>query len=142
MIPKASQRGGGQQLATHLLNDFDNDRVELAELRGSLAPDLHGAFDEWRAAASATNCRKYLYSMSVNPDPEQGPLTRDQYRDFLDRAEKKLGLDGLPRALVFHVKHGREHCHAVWSRIDGERMRAVQLSHDRAKLREVVRAFA
>lgn len=142
MIPKASQRAGGQQLATHLLNEFDNDRVQIAEVRGAMAHDLHGAFAEWRAQSGATKCQKYLYSLSVNPDPEQGPLTRDQYLEFIDRAEKKLGLDGQPRAVVFHVKHGREHCHAVWSRIDLDHMRAVQLSHDRPKLQAVVRDFA
>jgi hypothetical protein len=142
MIPKASQRGGGQQLATHLLNEFDNDRVEIAEVRGTIAKDLHGAFAEWGAVATGTNCRKYLYSLSVNPDPEQGPLTRDQYRDFVDRTEKKLGLTGQPRALIFHVKHGREHCHAVWSRIDVQTMKAVQLSHDRHSLRSAVIEFA
>lgn len=142
MIPKGSQRAGGRQLATHLLNEFDNDRVEVAEVRGAIAPDLHGAFAEWSATAKGTRCRKYLYSLSVNPDPEQGPLTRAQYRDFIDRAEQELGLTGQPRALVFHVKHGREHCHAVWSRIDTTKMRAVQISHDRYKLRSVVMEFA
>lgn len=142
MIPKGSQRAGGQQLATHLLNEFDNDRVEVAEVRGAIAHDLHGAFAEWSATAKGTRCRKYLYSLSVNPDPEQGPLTHAQYREFMDRAEEELGLAGQPRALVFHVKQGREHCHAVWSRIDTTRMRAVQISHDRYKLRSVVMDFA
>lgn len=47
--------------------------------------------------------------------------------------ENKLGLSGQPRAVVFHVKKGREHCHVVWSRIDLDKMRAVQLSNDRQK---------
>src|SRR5262245_38319007 len=106
MIPKASQRGGGQQLATHLLNQFDHDRVELADLRGAIAPDLHGAFAEWRAASKATRCRKYLYSLSLNPDPQQGGLTRELYLEFIARAEKALGLEDQARAIVFHVKHG------------------------------------
>ena len=53
-----------------------------------------------------------------------------------------LGLSGQPRAVVFHVKHGREHCHVVWSRIDTEKMKAVQLSHDRQKLRAVAQEYA
>jgi hypothetical protein len=142
MIAKGSQRGGGQQLATHLSNAFDNERVEVAEVRGAIASDLHGAFAEWRAAAKGTKCRKYLYSLSINPDPEQGPLTRNQYFDFMARVEKELGLTDQPRAVVFHVKEGREHCHVVWSRIDLQRMRAVHISHDRQKLRSVSRGFA
>jgi hypothetical protein len=142
MIPKASQRGGGQQLATHLLNEFDNDRVEVAHVRGAIARDLHGAFAEWRAISRATQCRKYLYSLSLNPDPKQGPLSRAQYLDFIDRAEKRLGLGDQPRAVVFHVKYGREHCHVVWSRINESSMKAVQLSHDHQNLRTVAREFA
>ena len=46
MIPKASQRAGGQDLATHLLNALDNEYVEVAEVSGAVASDLHGAFAE------------------------------------------------------------------------------------------------
>lgn len=142
MIPKASQRGGGQQLATHLLNAIDNERVEILDVRGAIANDLHGAFAEWEAAASATKCRKYLYSLSINPDPQQRRLSREEIADFIARAEKALGLADQPRALVCHVKDGREHFHVAWSRIDTGKMRAVQLSHDRQKLRAAVREFA
>jgi hypothetical protein len=86
MIPKASQRGEGQDLATHLQNAFDNEYVEIADLRGAVARDLHGAFAEWEVCAHAmTGCRNYLYSLSVNPDPAQGQLTRAQYLDYVDR---------------------------------------------------------
>ena len=88
MIPKGNQRSGGQQLATHLLNAYDNDRVEVAEVRGAIAQDLHGAFAEWYAEAKATNCVKYLYSLSVNPDHRQGPYTREHYYDFIRRTEE------------------------------------------------------
>ena len=119
MIPKASQRAGGQDLGTHLLNAHDNEYVEVAEVRGAIAQDLHGAFAEWEVQAHAlTKCRNYLYSLSLNPDHAQGELTRAQYADFIERAEKRLGLEGQPRAIVFHIKEGREHCHVVWSRID------------------------
>jgi MobA/VirD2-like, nuclease domain len=142
MIPKGNQRAGGQQLATHLLNAYDNDSVEIAEVRGAIAQDLHGAFAEWYAEAKATKCRKYLYSLSVNPDHSQGPYTREHYYDFIRRTEERLGLSGQPRALVFHVKHGREHCHVVWSRIDTEKGKAVQISHDHQKLRNVAQQYA
>ena len=142
MIPKGNQRAGGQQLATHLLNAYDNDSVEVADVRGAIAQDLHGAFAEWYAEAKATKCSKFLYSLSINPDHTQGPYNREHYYDFIRRTEDMLGLSGQPRAVVFHVKHGREHCHVVWSRIDTEKMKAVQLSHDRQKLRAVAQEFA
>jgi hypothetical protein len=143
MIPKASQRGGGTDLATHLLNAFDNEYVEVAEVSGAIASDLHGAFAEWEAvAAGLTKCRNYLYSLSVNPDLGQGQLTREQYLDYADRVEKKLGLEGQPRAVVFHIKDGREHCHAVWSRIDYRTEKAIHLAFDHEKLMMVTREFA
>ena len=92
MIPKGNQRAGGQQLATHLLNAYDNDSVEVAEVRGAIAQDLHGAFAEWYAEAKATKCSKYLYSLSINPDHRQGPFNREHYYDFIRRTEKRLGL--------------------------------------------------
>lgn len=143
MIPKASQRAGGQNLATHLQNAYDNEIVEIAHLRGAVAADLHGAFKEWEVQADTlTRCRKYLYRVSVNPDPLQEPLTRDQYMDYIGRTEEALGLAGQPRAVVFHTKYGREHCHVVWSRIDPEKQKAVHLAFDHDKLMRVTRSFA
>jgi hypothetical protein len=143
MIPKASQRGLGQDLATHLQNAYDNEYVEIVEVRGAVSHDLHGAFAEWEACAHAmTGCRNYLYSLSVNPDPAQAALTRTQYRDYIDRVEGKLGLSRQPRAVVFHIKDGREHCHVVWSRIDTEHGKAVHQPFDRQKLMMVTRQFA
>lgn len=112
MISLASERGLGQDLATHLLNADQNEYVEVAFVRGAVADDLHGAFSEWEVQArSLTKCKNYLYSVSINPDPAQGPITRDQYLDYIGRVEKKLGLEGQPCAAVFHIKHDREHCH-------------------------------
>lgn len=143
MIPFGSQRASGQDLATHLMNAQDNEHLELAHVRGAIARDLHGAFAEWEAQARAlTHCRKYLYSLSVNPNPRQGNLTREQYLDYIARVEERLGLNGQPRAIVFHEKHGRKHCHVVWSRIDAANKRAVQISFDREKLMAVTREFA
>jgi hypothetical protein len=143
VIPFASQRGGGQDLATHLQNACDNESVEVAQIRGAIADDLHGAFKEWQAQAETlTHCRKYLYSLSINPDPRQGPLTRDQYMDYIARTEEMLGLTGQPRAVVFHNKYGREHCHVVWSRIDASQQKAVHLAFDHEKLMRVTRSFA
>jgi hypothetical protein len=147
MILKGNQRGGGQQLAAHLQNSFDNERVEIAEVRGTVAQDLSGAFAEWAAEARGTKCTKFLYSLSLNPYQPNGRLTREQYLDLLERTERSLKLVGQPRAVVFHEKRDkdgvlREHCHAVWSRIDTDKMRAVQMGHDRLKLRTVAQEFA
>ena len=145
MILKGNQRGSGQKLATQLLNADNNQRIDILEVRGAIADDLHGAFEEWYAESFATKCLKYLYSLSINPDPAQRALTRAQYFDLIERVGDKLGLSAQPRAVVFHVHNdGREHCHVVWSRIDmsHEKIKAVQISHDRFKLQAVAREFA
>ena len=144
MIPFASSRGHGQDLATHLQKEFDNEYIEVAEISGAIADDLHGAFAEWEAQASAlTRCENYLYSLSINPDQKtNGPLTRAQYDDYIARVEQSLGLAGQPRAVVFHIKNEREHCHVVWSRIDVVQEKAVHLAYDRDKLMMVTREFA
>jgi hypothetical protein len=139
MILKGNIRAHGAELATHLMNARDNDAVELADMRGFVADELRGAFAEAEAIASATNCTKYLYSLSINPTEA---LTREQYETAIDKVEAALGLDGQPRAVVFHVKHGREHCHVAWSRIDDETMKARHMAFDRQKLREVARELA
>ncbi len=77
MILKGNQRGGGQQLAAHLQNSFDNERVEIADVRGSVAQDLSGAFAEWAAEARGTQCKKFLYSLSLNPyQPQRASYPR------------------------------------------------------------------
>lgn len=136
MILKGSQRSGGADLALHLMNEFDNERVELAAVRGAVADDLYGAFAEYDAIAAGTRCEKHLYSLSINP-PQ--PLERAQYSAAIDRIEAGLGLQGQPRAVVFHIKNGREHCHVVWSRIDIGSLKAIHISHDRMKLRALAR---
>lgn len=148
MIPFGSQRAYGQDLATHLLNAHDNERLEVAQVRGAVARDLHGAFAEWEAQAHArTRCTNYLYSLSINPDQRQGRLTREQYLDYIERTEQRLGLAGQPRAVVFHVKEDRqgiprEHCHVIWSRIDVEQGKARHVAFDHEKLMTVTREFA
>ena len=67
MILKASERGGGKQLALHLLNTSDNEHVELHEIRGFVSGDLLGAMQEAHAVSKGTRCQKFLFSVSLNP---------------------------------------------------------------------------
>ena len=136
MILVGSQRGGGRALAAHLMNDQDNDHVALDELRGFMAEDLKGALDETRAVSKGTRCRQYMFSLSINP-PKEAEVTRETLRAAADRAEGALGLDEQPRAIVFHEKQGRLHAHVVWSRIDPEQMKAINLPFFKTRLREL-----
>lgn len=58
---------------------------------------------------------------------------------IIERIEGKLGLEGQPRAIVFHEKEGRRHAHCVWSRIDAETMTARQMSFFKQRLMGVSR---
>jgi hypothetical protein len=138
MILKAKERGDGAQLAQYLLTVGENDHVELHEVRGFISDDLAGAFQEADAVALGTRCQKHLFSMSFNP-PADGHPTIEDFEQAIDRVERKLGLEGQPRAIVFHEKDGRRHAHAVWSRIDSDRMRAINLPFYKERLREVSR---
>ena len=138
MILKASQRGGGQDLAQHLTRLDDNEHVELAELRGFAADDLRGAFKEAEAISRGTKCRQYLFSLSLSP-PAQANVPEEVFRSTIDGIEFRLGLEGQPRAIVFHEKEGRRHAHCVWSRIDAETMTARTLPFFKNKLMAVSR---
>lgn len=137
MILNGNQRGGAKDLAVHLLKP-ENDHVQVHELRGFVSDDLLGAFTESYAISQGTHCKQFLYSLSLNP-PEGARVSTEAFEKAADKVEKRLGLDGQPRAIVFHEKNGRRHAHVVWSRIDPQEMKAVQLSHSKRKLREVSR---
>jgi hypothetical protein len=134
VILKGNQRANGADLAIHLMNGFDNELVEIAQVRGAVASDLAGAFAEFEAIARGTRARDYLYSLSISPP---STLTRAQYFEAVDAIEQRLGLSGQPRAIVFHIKDGREHCHVVWSRIDANAMKAVPMNHDHRRLMDM-----
>lgn len=138
MILKAKERGDAAQLAHYLLDQRDNDHVELHEVRGFVSDDLIDAFGEAHAIAQGTRCDNYMFSMSFNP-PEGENVTVEAFEEAIDQVEEKLGLQGQPRAVVFHEKDGRRHAHAVWTRIDANRMRSINMNHYKAKLRDVSR---
>lgn len=136
MILKGSQRSGGLKLAAHLMNACDNDHVEVHELRGFTADDLHGAFQEADAIAKGTKCQQYLFSLSLSP-PETEKVSIADFVAAIAQAEDRLGLTGQSRAIVFHEKEGRRHAHVVWSRIDIDQMKAINLPFYKTRLNEV-----
>lgn len=142
MILVGNQRGGARDLAKHLMKQ-ENEAVHVAELRGFVADELDGAFQESYAISRATKCKQFLFSLSLNP-PKGVEVDDDTFFQAIDQAEGKLGLSGQPRAVVFHEKYGddgnlRRHAHAVWSRIDASEMKAVQFSHSKRKMQDISR---
>lgn len=138
MILKASQRGGARQLAIHLQRMDENDHIELHEVRGFVADNLHGAFSEAYAVSKGTKCQQFLFSLSLSP-PQTANVPVADFEKAIDEIEAKVGLAGQPRAVVFHEKQGRRHAHCVWSRIDADTMKAINLPHFKLKLRDASR---
>jgi len=133
LIIQASKRGGGANLSRHLLS-AENEHVTVADLRGFVATDLPGAMKEAYAMSLGTRCRKYLFSVSLNP-PEA--IRTEAFESAVDKMEERLGLSQLPRAVVYHEKEGRRHCHVVYCRIQAETLTAKDLPHFKLKLREL-----
>ncbi|MGH1542179.1 MAG: relaxase/mobilization nuclease domain-containing protein [Arenicella sp.] len=137
MILKGNQRGGGRDLALHLLKD-ENEHVEVHEIRGFMSDDFVSALKEVHLTSKATRAKKYLYSLSVNPPANENVSTED-FLKAIAKAEKELGLTDQARAVVFHEKNGRRHAHVVWSRIDTRQMKAINIYKDWPKLQELSR---
>lgn len=137
MILVGNQRGGAKDLALHLLKQ-ENEHVEVHEVRGFASNNLMAALNEAHAISRATRCKQFLFSLSLNPPKDENVAT-ETFEQTIDRVEEKLGLNDQPRAIVFHEKNGRRHCHAVWSRIKIDEMKAVQLSFPKKKLMELSR---
>jgi len=116
MILKASERGHARALSLHLANVDENEHVDIHEIRGLASSNLHTALQEVDAASKGTQCKKPFFHVQLSP-PAEADITLEQYQRAVEAVEKKMGLVGHPRAIVFHEKNGRRHAHAVWSRL-------------------------
>lgn len=136
MIIKGTQRGSPAQLAKHLLKIEDNEHIEIHEIKGFSTENLFKAFQEVEVLSSGTQCKQFLFSVSLNP-PQNETAPIEYFEDAIKQIEKKMSLVDQPRAVVFHEKEGRRHAHCVWSRIDVEEMKAVNLPHYKQKLNDI-----
>jgi len=138
MILKGNSRANGRNLALHLLNVEDNEHSVVHQLSGFMSDDLIGVFGEIEAISQGTKCRQYLFSLSLSPS-QTANVSVAEFEEAIAKIEKRLGLVGQPRAIVFHEKKGRRHAHCVWSRIDVANMKAINLSHYKRKLTNISR---
>ncbi len=138
MIIKGKSRSGPSALAAHLGNAETNERVTVLEIRGTVSQDLRGALIEMDAYAAGTRCEKPLYHAAISPEPPHR-LTDRQRAIAVNTLEVDLELQGHARVVVLHEKHGREHIHVVWTRIDLDNMRSVSDSHNYRKHEEAAR---
>lgn len=136
MILEGNQRGGARKLARHLLNTQENDHVEVHEISGFLCDTVMGAFDEIYAVSRGTRCKQFLFSVSLNP-PHNVDAPPEYFERAIAKIEEKNCLTGQPRVIIFHEKQGRRHAHCVWSRIDADKMKAINLPHYKRKLNSI-----
>ena len=129
MIINGGPRAGGRSIARHLSRTDTNEVAQLVQITGTAANDLDGALREMEAVAAGTRCKYPLYHANIDP-PAGAQLTPEQWRRSVDVLGEKLGLGDQPRAVVRHIKNGREHVHVVWSRIDADNMRAISDSNN------------
>ncbi|MEL6824761.1 MAG: relaxase [Pseudomonadota bacterium] len=122
------------------MRDDENDHVQVHEVRGFISDDVFEAFQEAEALSKGTKCSKFLFSLSLSP-PKDANVSTDEFEKAINKAEQALGLNGQPRAIVFHEKgdHRDRHAHVVWSRIDSDEMKAIDLPFNRMKMRDVSR---
>jgi hypothetical protein len=123
MIIKGGSRTNGKQLGRYLTAKGENENVRVFDVRGASTQDAAKAVLEFSLASELTKRgRNGLYSASISPAVgEDSSMTLDDWLKSADVLEKKLGLTGQPRAVVFHEKIGedgkrRQHLHCVWQR--------------------------
>jgi len=120
------------------MNADDNEHVHIHEMRGFMADDLGGALHEAYGISRGTRCKKFLYSLSLNP-PSDENVPVSVFEAAIERIEQKLGFAGQPRAIIFHEKKGRRHAHVVWSRINAATMTAIDPYQDKLCLNAIGR---
>jgi len=144
MVIKGNSRSNGAFWSKHLMNDKDNERVAVVEMKGLYAEDVKEALREMRLVAAGTNAQKPYYIVSMNPREDER-LTPEQWETAVDILEHNLKLDGHARFQVEHEKQGRTHRHIVWSRVDVDSMTVVPTTgnyeaHDKTRF-ELEQAF-
>jgi hypothetical protein len=129
MVIKGGARSGPGELALHLLRADTNETVTVRELRHVMATDLTAALHEMEAMGLSSRSERRLYHANIDWRCDEH-MTDAQKASAVERLAAELGLSGQPRAVVEHVKHGREHLHVVWLRIDTETGKAISDSHN------------
>lgn len=136
MLIKGNQRGHGGELAKHLQNTNDNEHIEIHAIKGFAADTIEEAFQEAESISLSTKCTQYLFSVSLSP-PQDADVPVHVFEDAIERVAQNLGLENQPHVIVFHEKNARRHCHVVFSRIDAEQMKAINLPFYKNKLMEI-----
>jgi hypothetical protein len=114
----------------------ENVEVKVLELPDS-ARSVEEAVRDMERMGKATRGEKTLYHAQINPNPGEA-MWKGGWIRSADILAEKLGMEGQPRVIVFHLKEGylegaREHAHVVFQRTDVEKGRLISDSHNYRK---------
>ncbi|MCC8987250.1 MAG: hypothetical protein LM523_06040 [Candidatus Contendobacter sp.] len=141
MIIGANKRGNGGQLAAYLLNQEKNERAELLEMRGFAdTGNLKNALNCIELEAMQTKGEKPFYHCWLRLD-EGETLTAAQWQQSFEAVERRLHLGDQARVVVEHQLQGEKHYHVVWSLVDRERGRMIEIPFDGMRRAEVARTL-
>jgi hypothetical protein len=144
MIAKGNLHGQGGKLARYLMTSELGEDVEFVEARGldGFGADPVAAFEALQdIARHHMQAKKPFFHSQTRIAPGE-ELTREQWMEVADREEKRLGFEGQPRIITFHIhENGERHMHIGWSRIDLEEMRAIDPGLFKNHLNQIARDF-
>jgi hypothetical protein len=143
MIAKGKIRGEGAKLARYLMTGHPGEHAQLVEARGleRFGADPVTAFDrleQW--AGENSQCRKAFFHGHVRIASNER-LSDAQWKETVNRMEKRLGFEGQPRIVSFHINSetGEKHLHVGWFRVDLETQRAIDPGLYKNKLGQLSR---
>ena len=108
----------GDTLASYLMMG-KNDNAELWELQSG-RDDLAKAIGDWAALVNGTNAEKPIYHAWLRPSDTDPVISREEWDKIFIIFEKAMGLEGQPRAVIFHSGKGKGeqgHIHLAYLRI-------------------------
>ena len=130
---------GANRLAHHLTKD-ENEIVEVLEISGVSNDNLREAFRDMEAVGAMTQTQSGRVLYHANIDPRKNEILTDkEYLMAADLLMQRLGFEGQPRAIVKHVKEGRQHAHLVVQLTDVEKGKLLSISNNFYKHKEVSR---
>ena len=115
------------------------DRVGFTELRNMASRDVREAAREMQITSEqSTRCQKPVYHVSISFARKDAP-TEFQQREAIERMLKDLDLDTHQAMIVSHRDTAHPHVHVMVNRVHPETGKAWSTSHDRRRIRGVLR---
>jgi hypothetical protein len=144
VIAKGNLHADGGNLARYLMMAGPGETVEFVEALGigNFGRDPVEAFEMLQLIAEQNTRSTKPFFHAQNRLPANEELTREQWMQIADREEKRLGFEGQPRIVTFHIyDNGEQHMHVGWCRLDLEEMRVIDPGLYKNHLKQLARDF-